>query len=321
MPTSPAPILVSCILLTYNHRPYVRQAVESMLMQKTDFPFEILFADDCSQDGTREILTEYAAACPDCVRTCFPAQNMGGSALHTLVGATLCRGKYMTILEGDDYWVGDDRLQTLVDFLESHPDYACVAHLRERRDESGQLLDYDPQKKLFGRDFTMEQFLSGARFSITGALYLNHYRLVGERYRALETLTRNADDYQRCVIIHDFGKVYLLPRCFYAYRVIARPGGTNYNSIMSDQTKYRDQMRILRAMQAFYEDRYDFSGEIRRWQSKHLLLALLRGNRAGLKEIWTDATPAERARALPYIPVYAVKKLCKIGDRSGWKLA
>ena len=314
------PILVSCILLTYNHAPYVAQAIESMLAQETDFAYEIIFADDCSTDGTRDILRQYAVARPDLIRLCFPERNMGGSALHNLVGRTMFSGKYMTILEGDDCWVGSDRLQTLVDFLETHPGYACVGHLRERRDEAGKLLDYDPPKRLFGRDFTMRQFLKGERFSITGALYVNHYRLAPGKYDALETLTRNADDYQRCVIVHDFGKVYLLERCFYAYRVIAKPGGSNYNSIMSDLAKYDDQIRILRAMQAFYGARYDFSGEVRRWQSKHLLLALVKRNGAALRRIFSDIEPGRRAATIAYVPVYAVKKCLKIGERSGWKI-
>lgn len=316
-----APVLVSCILLTYNHRPYVAQAVESMLAQKTSFPFEIIFADDCSTDGTRDVLSAYAAAHPDRIRTCFLAQNMGGSALHTLVGTTMLRGKYTTILEGDDYWLGDDRLQTLADFLETHPGYACVGHVRERRDNAGNLLDYDPKKSLFGRDFTMRQFLSGARFSITGALYLNHYRIVGDKYRALETLTRNADDYQRCVILHDFGKVYLLPRCFYCYRVLKKPGASNYNSIMNDLDKYTDQMRIFRAMQDFYADCYDFSGEQRRFQAKHLLLALLHRDTRALKTVFADIERPRRTATLLYVPVLAIKKLLKIGERSGWKTA
>ena len=318
---APAPIMVSCILLTYNHRPYVAQAVESMLMQKTVFPFEILFADDCSSDGTREVLEEYAAAHPGLIRTCFPAENIGSSRMANRTASTFCRGKYITILEGDDHWLGEDRLQTLVDFLETHPGYACVAHLRERRDETGRLLGYDPQKKLFGRDFTMRQFLKGARFSITGALFINHYRLSGDKYHQIETLSRNADDYQRCVLIHDFGRVYMLDRCFYSYRVIVRPGGVNYNSIMSDLAKYADQIQILRGMQAFYAGKYDFSGEIRRWQCKHLLLALFKRNKAALMQIWADVEKGRRAELLAYMPVFAFKKILRIGERSGWKIA
>ncbi len=316
-----APIMVSCILLTYNHRPHVQRAVESMLMQKTNFPIEIIFADDCSSDGTRGVLEEYAAAHPGLIRTCFPEENIGGCALDNRAGSTLCRGKYLTILDGDDHWIGADRLQTLVGFLETHPGYACVAHQRERRDEAGRLLGYDPQKKLFGRDFTMRQFLKGERFSITGALFINHYRLVGDKYHSIETLSRNADDYQRCVLVQDFGKVYMLDRCFYAYRVIARPGGVNYNSIMSDLAKYGDQIHILRGMQAFYAGKYDFSGEIRRWQCKHLLLALLKRNRAALQQIWADVEKGRRAEILACMPVYAFKKLLKIGERPGWKIA
>lgn len=321
MPEPTAPVTVSCILLTYNHRPYVAEAVESVLMQKTDFPIELILADDGSTDGTRDVLSDYASRYPDIIRTCFAEKNMGGAALGNLAGSTMCRGKYLAIFDGDDRWLERDRLQTLVDWLETHPGYAGVAHLRERRDEAGNLLDYDPPKRLFGRDFTMRQFLNGERFSITGALCVNHYRLAGNRYRAIETAARNADDYQRCVIVHDFGKVFMLPRCFYSYRVIVRPGGVNYNSIMSDLGKYRDQIHILREMQAFYREKYDFSGEVRRWQAKHLLLALLKHNGPALQEVWADVEPRRRLITALYVPVYAVKRFLKIGEHSGWKIA
>ena len=320
MTNTSEPIMVSCLLLTYNHAPYVRQAIESMLAQRTTFAYEIIAADDCSTDETRTILSEYAAARPDIVRTFFHPENMGGSRLHSDAGLTMFSGKYMTILEGDDYWVGEDRLQTLVDFLETHPGYACVAHRREVRDDSGRLLDYDPAKRLFGRDFTMAQFLRGERFSLTGALYRNYYPLVGDKYRSLELLTRNADDYQRCVIIQDFGKVYMLDRTLYSYRVIRSKSGVNYNSTMRDIEKYRDQMRILTAMQAFYGGRYDFSGEVRHWQAKHLLLALLHRRREQFAEVWADVQRDRRLSAALYMPVYAMKRLWKIGERSGWKI-
>ena len=320
MDKASGPVMVSCLLLTYNHAPFVRQAVESMLMQRTTFRYEIIAADDCSTDETRAILGEYAAAHSDKIRTFFHAENMGGSKLHSDAGLAEFHGKYMTVLEGDDYWVGEDRLQTLVDFLETHPGYACVAHKREVRSDDGTLIDYDPPKRLFNRDFTMEQFLRGERFSLTGALYVNFYPLVGDKYRSLELLTKNADDYQRCVMIQDFGKTYMLDRCFYSYRVIRREAGANYNSTMRDIEKYRDQLRILNAMQAFYAGRYDFSGELRRWQSKHLLLALLHGRRAQLKEIWRGVPRGRRLVTALYTPVYGVKRACGIGERSGWKI-
>ena len=314
------PTMVSCLLLTYNHAPYVAEAIESMLAQKTTFRYEIIAADDCSTDGTRAILANYAAHYPDIVRTCFLPKNLGGSALHHYVGMHFCPGKYMTILEGDDMWLSTDRLQTLVDFLETHPGYACVAHKRELRSDAGELIDYDPPKRLFHGDFTMEQFLRGQRYSMTGSLYVNHYPLVGDKYKALELATRNADDYQRCVIVHDFGKVAMLDRCFYRYRVIRSKTGVNYNSTMRDVEKYRDQMRIFGVLRAFYGNQYDFTGEVRRWQSKHLLLALLHGRWAQLREIWRDVPRAQKWSTALYVPAYAVKRALKIGERSGWKI-
>ena len=125
-------VKVTVWLSTYNQEPYVAQALDSILMQKTDFPFEIVAADDCSTDRTQEIILDYQKRYPGKIVTFFPEQNLGGCRKLTgCIDAGLFRGEYLSFLEGDDYWLGEDRLQTLVEFLETHPEYSRVAHRRK----------------------------------------------------------------------------------------------------------------------------------------------------------------------------------------------
>ena len=122
---------VTVYLSTYNQAEYVAQALDSILMQKTSFDFEVIAADDCSTDRTQEIILEYADRYPGKIIPYFTNPNVGGCRkLTDVIDAGLFRGEYLAYLEGDDYWLGEDRLQTLVDFLEAHPEYSRVSHKR-----------------------------------------------------------------------------------------------------------------------------------------------------------------------------------------------
>jgi glycosyltransferase involved in cell wall biosynthesis len=95
-------------------------------MQKTNFPFEIVIGEDCSTDGTRKIVFDYQNKFPDLIKVITSEANVGPQAniVRTLKA---CKGKYIAILEGDDYWTDPYKLQKQVDFLEANPDYGLVS--------------------------------------------------------------------------------------------------------------------------------------------------------------------------------------------------
>ena len=117
--------LVSVKMLTYNHVPYIAQAIEGVLSQKTDFPFELVIGEDCSTDGTREIVFRYAEAHPDVIRVVTSESNVGMKANGRRT-TQACRGKYLAWCEGDDYWHRDDKLQLQISFLEGNADFGLV---------------------------------------------------------------------------------------------------------------------------------------------------------------------------------------------------
>lgn len=120
-------IYVSVIVPTYNQSNFISQALDSILMQKTNFRFEVLIGDDGSADGTREILTKYQREYPGVVSSFFSECNQGAVA-------NICRmlpyaqGKYLAGCDGDDYWCDEYKLQKQVEFLENHPDYSACSH-------------------------------------------------------------------------------------------------------------------------------------------------------------------------------------------------
>lgn len=111
--------LVSVSMITYNHAPFIAQAIEGVLQQKANFPFELVIGEDCSTDGTREIVFEYQKKYSAIIRVITSDENVGmmKNGYRTLMA---CQGKYIAFCEGDDYWHHPMKLQKQVDYLENH---------------------------------------------------------------------------------------------------------------------------------------------------------------------------------------------------------
>ena len=117
--------MVSIGMLTYNHEKYIACALESILMQNVNFKYEIVVCDDCSSDNTKNVLLSYMQKYPEVIKVYLNEKNLGAQGNANKL-RTLCKGKYRATLEGDDYWITTSKLQTQVDFLESHPDFVAI---------------------------------------------------------------------------------------------------------------------------------------------------------------------------------------------------
>lgn len=124
-------IIVSVFMITYNHEKFLSKALDSVLMQKTTFPFEIVIGEDCSTDGTRAILKEYELKYPNIIFPIYHENNVG--AMRNAYEFTLpkCKGKYISCLEGDDYWTDPLKLQIQVDILEANEEFSLCFHNAE----------------------------------------------------------------------------------------------------------------------------------------------------------------------------------------------
>ena len=124
-------VLVSVCVITYNHCDYIRQCFDGILMQQTNFPFEIIVNDDCSTDGTAEIIKEYELNHPTLFKVTYQKENQYSKGVRGMF-PKFCfpraKGKYIALCEGDDYWTDPLKLQKQVDFLESNLDYVLVCH-------------------------------------------------------------------------------------------------------------------------------------------------------------------------------------------------
>lgn len=117
--------LVSVRCITYNHEHYIAQALDGFLMQKTNFPFEVIVHDDASTDKTADIIREYEKKYPHIIKPIYQTENQYSKrdcSIGRIVNAA-CKGKYMSSCEGDDYWIDENKLQMQVDFLEKNSEY------------------------------------------------------------------------------------------------------------------------------------------------------------------------------------------------------
>lgn len=132
--------LVSIRCLVYNHEPYLRRCLDGFVMQKTNFRFEAIVHDDASTDGSAVIIREYAEKYPDVIKPIYETENQYSKRDGSLsmIMDEACRGKYIAMCEGDDYWTDPLKLQKQVDFLESHPEYGlCYAKARSYDQRAG----------------------------------------------------------------------------------------------------------------------------------------------------------------------------------------
>nr|WP_214459994.1 glycosyltransferase [Flavihumibacter fluvii] len=121
-------------MTTYNHSSYIARAIEGVLMQKTSFDFNIVIGEDCSNDNTRAIVQDFKEKYPDKIITFFPKANLGMARMF-FESYTLCTGKYIAWLDGDDYWTDDYKLQKQVDFLEANAEFVMTFHRIKYLDE------------------------------------------------------------------------------------------------------------------------------------------------------------------------------------------
>jgi len=122
-------VKVSVALTTYRHAGFIADAIEGVLHQRPRFAYELIIGDDDSDDGTRDIVRDFARGYPDIITTILPDRNLGGEGKRLFARVLdACAGEYIAMLDGDDYWTAPDKLQRQVDFLDAHPECSMCFH-------------------------------------------------------------------------------------------------------------------------------------------------------------------------------------------------
>lgn len=244
--SGPDTVDVSIIVLTYNHERYIRQALDSILRQKTDFTYEVLIGDDASTDDTPEILKEYAEEYPHIFKLFLNKENAGGSknAWNLFSHA---KGRYIANLEGDDYWCTVIKLQTQIKFLEENPEYIGCTHACRWVDKFGKTIwsiAVNNGQKCNG-DYTIDD-LRDSMWQLpgqTGALTYRNIYLDDKNtwLKELILLDRAQCDRSIALALVAQGPIKCMPAVMSHYRYV--PGSTT-----SHATRYKNDVRRKQEM-------------------------------------------------------------------------
>lgn len=187
MKTDNNDIAVSVFCIAFNQEKYIRQCLDSLLSQKTEFPYEILINDDVSTDGTREILSEYAERYPDRIRLQLQEENQyskGQDLLSILL--PLARGKYICFCEGDDFYLDDTKLQRQYEAMEAHPECSLCVHRVQSVSESGETMPNTTPNGAYPEGVKKSEDII-AKMTFSYSFHTSSYFLRVDAFRQLST--------------------------------------------------------------------------------------------------------------------------------------
>lgn len=234
-------IAVSVILMNYNQEKYLRSALDSILMQKVDFDYEIVIGDDCSSDGSSELLKKYYRKYPDRIRLILRKNNYGPCKnLYDLLYRT--RGNYIAYLEADDYWTDENKLQKQYDFLESHREYIGCSHSFKKIDFYGNVesesfingLGYGKEPYIFKNNCCTFKDLEQTRWVPSHMNTLLFRNIFLDRETDYSFLYKSHDmvgDITIFLMLLAKGNIYRLPDNMSIYRHVVKDGEQNYDSV------------------------------------------------------------------------------------------
>lgn len=239
-------IMVSIIILAYNHEKFISQAIESVLNQKTNFKYEIVIGEDCSQDGTRSIVRKYYNQNKSIIVPLFYRQNQGGTVnLYRTIKKA--RGKYLAFCEGDDFWCDEERLQRDVDFLERHDEYIGVSSLCRTVDEEGEEIEGINQEKLYclpkSKIYSMKDFINWKMPGHASCITVRNY-FANMDCKIIYQASQLVADRTMAMLYASSGYIYRTANIVSCYRHRIKPSEHNFTSDYNIRNM-RDQDVIL----------------------------------------------------------------------------
>lgn len=223
-------IMVSINCITYNHEKYIADAIESFLMQKTDFDFEILIGEDCSLDGTRKIVEDYVVKYPNKIRMITSNMNVGARKNARKLHEN-SKGKYVAICEGDDYWTNPLKLQKQVNYFEDNPNCTLCFHsaeiVRANKGKTGRIIrSYNTSTICQTEDI----IIGGGGFCPTQSLmYVK--KLMDNPPELL--MSSPVGDYPLQMLVSSYGYAYYMDEIMSAYRTEVKDSWTKTTNVKS----------------------------------------------------------------------------------------
>jgi len=244
---------VSILVLVYNHEKYLSKALDSISSQEHDLVVEVIIGNDNSPDGSLRIIENFCRNNKNAKLIICPinrTENLGGCEnLNDLF--LRASGKYVTFLEGDDYWFDTNKLRTQYEFLESNLGVKAVSHPLRVEDINGNKLFNTPVPH--NGKFELNQYLRGERFSVTATMFRYNENEVQKVISLLSAGPRNTGDTTLSFYFLSLGPIYILSKPMAVYNMRSIAGESNYNSSSSGLTKCNDRLKLLILNDEYYK--------------------------------------------------------------------
>lgn len=252
-------ILVSINTLTYNHEKYIAQCIKGILMQKTNFAFELLIHDDASTDNTAAIIKEYEKKYPKIIKPIYQTENQWSKGIKNSVTYQYPRakGKYIALCEGDDYWIDENKLQMQVNVMETNPEvticYCRVQTFEKNLDKF--TIPRDNQIKegfITLNDFTKEEYYRGnwcfhtSSFFIRSKILIEYMNTDAEVFKIFPYGDMPTQLFALCK-----GKGYFIDKTMSKYRLFS--GGYNSSIRANPEKGIVDETKLVIALEKFDE--------------------------------------------------------------------
>lgn len=209
---------ISICITTYNLEKYIVDCLESVLTQETKFNYEIIISDDCSTDNTIDILKKYQQKHPRKIKILTNTKNLKYSKNY-LKALSHCQGRYIAILDGDDYWTNTNKLQKQIEYLENNTDCNLVHHdgLCLFNDNTNKPFNHKTKPEIYG----LHHLLTDANIWNSSVVYRNIYQSNFPDWLSSEDVPNYPiyPDYPLHVLHAKNGNVHFMKEIMGVYRI------------------------------------------------------------------------------------------------------
>ncbi|MBK8465879.1 MAG: glycosyltransferase [Chloracidobacterium sp.] len=265
---------VSVVMITYNHEKFIAQAIEGVLMQKTDFPFELIIGEDCSTDGTRKIAQDFQQKYPETVRLLTPESNLGVGR-NTVTCLNACEGQYVTFCEGDDFWTDPSKLARQIELLDDQPEAAICFHKVGMLDDiTGENRGYFPDTTFIENRLSQKEVISKCWIATCSAMFRRkNMPLLDNGFAGLQIC-----DWALFILLTRHGYVAYIDEVMAQYRV----HGTGVWSSGTGLYRIRETIRTLEYVlpDVFAEEKAELRKRLGRYYMRAGREALQMGSRS-----------------------------------------
>lgn len=268
---------ISIAILCYNQSEFIAKAIDSVLSQQHSYKYEIVISDDASIDDTRKILIGYQKKYPELIKLILHNTNIGPTNnLHNLL--LICKGKYVAILEGDDFWTDNFKIKRQVDFLESNPEYIACTHRYQVVDENGSKIadEYFGLGRPFSGEYKLEHFENYIYFGLLGSLVFRNLFLQNQNFGdIIKTAHPFIGDITLNLLLVLNGRIFVMDDNMAAHRIIVRKNGSNYKSTVNGKNQIENRILYLEKLEQFALSNYNINVKHTPRVENHLLWSIL----------------------------------------------